>query len=297
MSHIDKAVSSMVAGIGSPEISLRPVTPIITAEVLHDIDQKYGPHGDDPLEYHNTSHSIDVGRRVIRLTNLLYPYIPEQYRTSIYDLGFLGPGCHDSEQLLGSGANERASLDDALRRIEQANDPVLTAPAFTDRLGSGIMVTVVNRKEDGELEQVNLREGDPDPFKFIMAFCDINGIAMEGDMRMIKDATHLCYELFGEPSTEQLYDFLLSQAGFLRDRLNDHRIKADIAYYFPDHQDEVYKVMRSSFHSNITSAYRLATFMSDHSELSDPIGKVIKTADKTHAGRLIGRLIRQQVRR
>lgn len=268
----------------------------IAAQSLEEIEATYGPQGEHPLHYHNADHSVDVCRRAVRLTNILYPYIKPEYRENIYDLAIIAGATHDSEQLLGPGLNERASAEDAAARVAALGNVAINTQLFKRRLTRGIMATVVDRKPSGELVQTNLQRNAPDPIKFIMAFADINGIAMEGDKRMVRDATHLCHEFITDPTTEQLYDFLISQAGFLRERLNDGRIKSDLGYYFPDQVEPVYKDMRKAFHKNIISAYGLAKMLGQTPELSASIAGVARVIDGSVAGDLIGSVIRRRLK-
>ena len=76
---------------------------------------------------------------------------------------------------------------------------------------------------------------------------------------MLNDGSRHGREKFGPNMTlAQHYEFLSTQRRFMRKRLNDHRIQEDIAYHFPDHADEVYKVMRHAYHANILSAHGMA---------------------------------------
>ena len=52
---------------------------------------------------------------------------------------------------------------------------------------------------------------------------------------MFNDAARLAREKYGKGMTlRELNSYMLSQEGFLRKRLNDHQIKGDIAYHWPD---------------------------------------------------------------
>ncbi len=276
---------------------LAPETIPIAITALEEVDSKYGPSSDHPLSFHNAPHSLGVTRRVVRLTNMLYPFIQPKYQNGIYDLGIIGGATHDIEQELGPGENERVSAESAGRQVSDA-DGVLNTTTFKKRLTRGIVATTVEMKEDGELVQTNLQSGTHDPIKFGMAFADINGIAMEGSKRMWQDATNLYYELNDEPTIGGLFDFYLSQAGFLRQRLNDGRVKSDIAYYFADDIEAVYQVMRGAFHANIVSAHGMAVLLGERPELSNTVGSVVKgigALDRSLLGTMIGKMIERKV--
>jgi len=254
----ERELTAIATTVEPPDQQVSPEAITIATESLYAIDAKYGPDSDHPLTFHNGPHSLGVTRRVIRFTNMLYPHIRPMYRTGIYDLGMIDGGTHDYEQLLGPGKNEEASGQYAVEQVEAIGTAAMNTKTFQKRLVDGNQATAVVMKEDGEIVQVNVQTGSHDPLKFITSFGDINGIAMEGRRRMLNDATRLAYEIYGEPTLDQLYNFLVNQSFFLRKRLNDGRVKSDIAYYFPDDIDEVYKVMRKAFHSNIVAAHTMA---------------------------------------
>lgn len=275
-------------------IELAPETPAIAAAALEAVDRRYGPDSERPLSFHNAPHSVGVARRNVRMSNILLPYVRDGYKPYFYDLGILGGTGHDYDQDSGPGANEDNSTDYIVEEIEAA-DGVLNTDTFKKRMGLGIDATKVEMQEDGSLVQTSLQKGSHDPIKFSMAFSDINGIAMEGSKRMWRDATNLYYEITPEPTVEGHANFLISQAGFLRQRLNDPRVKADIAYYFPDNINAVYGDMRKAFHANITSAYRLAVLIGERPELMHVIETTAKTIDSTRVGGIIGKLLTKKI--
>lgn len=288
----EREVAKIASTVPYPE-RVSPSAVDIAVRSLKSVNERYGIHSANPLAYHNAPHSLGVCRRSVRLTKLLYPYIAPQYRPGIYDLAIVGSAEHDFYQELGPGRNEVASAEHAVEQVQNVNDPSINNEIFTSRLYKGIMVTKVERTEQGEIVQVNLQKGDPDPYKFIEAFADINGIAMEGQRRMIRDATNLCYEIYKTPTLEQLWNFILDQSKFLKQRLNDGRIKADIAYYFPDSIEPVYGVMHKAFHANIISAHGLALALGQRPELKAPVGVAARTIDSS----LLGDVISQQLQR
>jgi hypothetical protein len=238
---------------------ISPAVIAIGTDALYGIDARYGPASDNPRVAHDGPHSLAVARRDIELTNLLYRFIRPEHRKNIYNFGMLVATTHDWEQLLGYGANERASVDYLIDRVAQSREPELNTPDAHSRLTAASLATTVEFRENGEIVQVNLRTGEPDPLTYITGFVDINGIAMEGWRRMLSDGSRHGREKFGPNMTlAQHYAFLATQQRFLRKRLNDYRIQEDIAYHFPDHADEVYQVMRQAFHANILSAHGMA---------------------------------------
>lgn len=292
----EKEVASIVDMV-PPDHELAAETMPIAIDALEDIDSRYGPSSNHPLPFHNAPHSVGVTRRAVRMANILMPYIRPKYRDRFYELSIVAGATHDYDQDSGPGANEDNSAVYAASRIEAA-DGVLNTTVFKDRLRQGILATTVEMQEDGELVQTTLQSGANDPIKFSMGFSDINGIAMEGSKRMWTDATNLYYEVTPEPTAEGLYDFLIGQAGFLRQRLNDSRIKSDIAYYFPDNIESVYDDMYEAFHANIISAYKLALLLEDHQELRTPIGALVKsigTVDRSLLDSLIGKAISRKL--
>lgn len=283
-----------IAATVPPEYQLAPETVGIAVNAVYGIDDRYGPNSDYPREFHNAPHSIDVCRRDVRLTKLLLPYVRSKYLPHIFDRTILGPALHDWEQLLGPGDNEQASADYAVAQIEENGGPELNTDVFKTWLSDEIQASTVTMLETGEIIQTNIQTGSHNPAKFNLAFADINGIAMEGPRRMIRDGTHLYMENLESPddfTIDGLYAFLVNERQFLRQRLNDGRVKADIAYYYPDHIEEVYAVMRKAFHANIISAHNLAIDIGARPELKVPIGIAAKTLDKSMLGGAVGKML------
>lgn len=250
-----------IAALAPPD-QISPAVIAIGAEALQGIDMKYGPASDNPLDFHYGPHSLGVTRRDVMLINLLYPFIKPAHLKGIYNLGMLIGPTHDWEQSLGQGVNELVSTQYVTDRVIETGVPELNTPEFHSRLIEGCLATAAEPRENGEIIQVNLQTGSRDPLKFITSFGDINGIAMEGRRRMLNDAARLAREKYGSNMTlEQLCSYLFIQEGFLRKRLNDHRVKSDIAYHFPDQADEVYQVMRRAFRTNILSAHGAAVLL------------------------------------
>lgn len=288
-------LDDIVSDVAVPGYVVNPASIEVAEWALHAIEARYGPDSDSPLAYHNADHALDVCRRAVRLTNVVYPYLKPEHHAKIFDLAIVCGAGHDLEQSLGSGANERASAEAMMAKVLEIDDPVINNKKFLQRMKLGILATEVHRNEEGELVQTNLRTGSRDPIKLIMANADINGIAMEGNARMIRDVTHLCQEAYGEPTAEQYYKFLIDQAGFLRQRLHDEQIIPDITYFFPDDADAVYRDTRKLFQGNIVDAYRLALFMEQHPDITASIGTAAKRVGTTHVGKLITRSLKNRL--
>jgi hypothetical protein len=286
-----------IATMIEPSCELAPETIPIAVESLEEIDNDYGPGSDNPLSFHDAPHSVGVTRRGVRLANILYPYIRPLHRRRFFDLVIIDGATHDRRQDLGPVENEIASAETAVQKVEAA-DGILNTMIFKKRLVYGDLATAVRMEDDGKLVQVNIQRGAHDPIKFNMAFSDINGIAMEGNKRMWQDATNLYYEITDEPTIEGLCTFLIDQRKFLRQRLNDGRIKSDIAYYFPDDVEAVYKDMRKAFHGNIVSSHGLAVLLGERPELQHSVARVakgIETLDRSVLGAMIGKTIRRKI--
>lgn len=256
----EREMAAIAATVEPADQSISPAVIALGTEALYGIDEKYGPASDNPLDFHYGPHSLAVTRRNVALLNLLYPFIGQEDRISIYNFSGLVGTHHDWEQLrLGSGANERASADRLMEKVVNSGEAELNTPAAYRRLPAATLATAVMFKPDGEIVQMNLRTGAPDPLVYVAGFGDINGIAMDGWRRMLNDASRVGRERIGPNMTlVQHYEFLASQQGFLRKRLNDHRVQEDIAYHFPDHAAQVYDVMREAYHANILSAHGMA---------------------------------------
>ncbi len=294
----EREITHIAAQI-EPTYTLAPETIHIAVASLEEVDRRYGPDSDNPLPFHNAPHSLGVARRSVRLNNILYRYIKPQWRPRIFDLGIIAGTNHDREQDLGPAVNEQASAEGAVEEVIAANG-VLNTKMFKQRLIRANLATAAEMQEDGKLIQPNLQKGSRDPIKFIMGFVDINGIAMEGDKRMWPDATNIYYETTDEPTSEDLCAFLIDQRRFLRHRLNDGIIKSDIAYYFPDDIDPVYKDMRKAFHGNIARAFSLAVLLGERSELQHSVSRLAKGVsglDRSSLGDIIGKMIRSKVSR
>lgn len=283
-----------IAALVPEEHELEPETVPIAIEALEAVDGRYGPDGDNPRSFHNAPHSVGVTRRAVRMANILLPYVRPEYRDKFYDLSIIAGAAHDYDQDSGPGTNEQNSANYAASLVEAA-DGKLNTQLFKDRLERGILATTVAMQPDGEIVQVDLSHGSHDPIKFSMAFSDINGIAMEGSKRMWRDATNLYYEITPEPSIEGLYAFLVSQAGFLSDRLNPGRVQADIGYYFGGQVNEIYDDMYKAFHDNIVMSHGLAVKLGGRPELQNAIGFVARTIDRLHVGAEIGKMLTREL--
>ena len=279
---------TLSAGI-EPRVVLRPGSIPIAASGLEAIDAKYGPDSLQPLSYHNAQHGLDHIARQQRLTNMLYPFMSPYYRRGIYDLNYVVGATHDVERDGQSVQNEQASVAFGTELLTQSGDKLLASARFLSRFDLAVMTTVVEFDENMRMTQPNLRTGSRDPIKFITAFADVNGIAMEGSATMLRDAINLAVEMNPDAGPKEIFDFLCGQAKYLRERLNDDQIKPDIAYFFPNHKDEVYAVMRKAFRPNILSAYGIANGIQARPELKEVIGRALQVAGKFPPGDYIGR--------
>lgn len=289
----EKEITEIAGLIQVPGYRLSPETIPLAAGALEDVNRKYGPNSDNSMDFHNAPHSVGVTSRNVSLGNILYPYLPEPYEDRYFDLAILGGSTHDVEQGADDIANVRTSADDTVRRVEAADGPLNTS-FFKTRLKIGVLATTVIRLPSGELVQVNLRTGSRDPFKFNMGFADINGIAMEGPERMFEDATTLYHERTANPTGEGQYDFYLTQVKFLRQRLNNWRIKGDLAFYFGDRFKAVFDDMYEAFHPNIVAAHAMAKALGVRPDLKKSIGDTMAnfdSPDKSQLGAEIGEMI------
>ncbi len=274
----------------------------IAVSSLDDINRRYGSGADQELSFHNAAHSVGVARRAVMLTTILRPHMRSQYQDRVFDLAIIAGAAHDYQQdndpRVDPGKNEQESAKFAIQAIED-EDGQLSAGSFTRRLREAVLATTAPMNENGEIVQTNLHAGSHDPMKFDMAFSDINGIAMEGSGRMVLDATNLYLETISKSdqpfSVDGLYDFYLTQANFLRQRLNPGRVKADIAYYFADNIEAVYSDMFQHFNHNIVSAYELALHIKEHPELKTLIGAIAKGIDRSRIGRVMGETLARKL--
>lgn len=230
---------------------------------LDAIEERYGEKSGNYLAHHSAQHGVDVMRRGLHLTRILAPYIADEYMQDLPDLVVMCGSWHDYEQQKGPHNNEVASSEGLRAVIDNSSEkPWKDVELVKKRAHEGVMATEVAHQKSGEIVQVNLPNGEADPLKYIMAFADINGIAMEGEERMITDSTNLCKEIYGPNLNEQtLSDFLAMQKKFLDSRLNDRRIKSDLTYYFLDDMEKIYKVLREEFEGKASEATILARLM------------------------------------
>jgi hypothetical protein len=262
--NYEQKLTAIADTVTIPDQRVSPAVIALGARSLEGIDARYGPESENPLGFHVGPHSLGVVRRNILLSKLLYEFIPEEQQQGIFNLDMAVGSTHDWEQLLGPGKNEVASAQYLLEELTASGEPELNTPRFRQRAEDGSLATAVEFKENGEIVQFNLQTGEPDAFMFISSFGDINGIAIDGRRRMLNDAARLAREKYRDSMTlRQLDSYMIIQEGFLRKRLNDHRIKSDIAYHFPneDTAKAVYDVMYHEFHANILAAHAAAVIM------------------------------------
>jgi len=307
-SNFETKIDELIGAIEPEGHEIHPTVRSIAAIALHSVEIKYGENSENHLPQHNAEHAIDVAERAIELTNLLYEYIPEEYRENIYELALLAGVTHDWEQLQGSSVNEQASADYLISLIEQTGESPFNTKRFKQRARAGILATEYEiDKETGVINQVNLlkdepyEDGKPDPLKFIMAFADINAIAMRGPQQMYEDVTRLFFErnLDQQPTEEGLREILDYQEKFIKSQLNDHRMEAYIARYFPDYEpknkdakNEVYLVMEETYNPNIKESYEEAQWLRRNSEaVANEIKGMLHTVDFHAVASKLGHLV------
>ncbi len=278
----EKEVSELSKAVESRGVEICNESKTVATEALEEVDARFGEKSDNPLPYHNATHALDVMKRSFRITNAVLPYIYKPYQCKIYDLALIGSATHDIERGQEKSLDEKLSADFAVNMIRSRGHSPINQSKFISRLRDGILATKVTRRPDGNIQQVNLRKGSRDPFKLILATADINGIAMEGPKRMTRDAINLCYELHqGNPTSEELLDFILSQRAFLKERLSDKQIKPDLEYYFKDSSKEVYELGRNEFHGTIDDAYSVAIKLANLPLVRNSIDSALSVVDKT----------------
>ncbi|HET7672999.1 MAG TPA: hypothetical protein VFK11_00610 [Candidatus Saccharimonadales bacterium] len=291
MRNFEVVVDNLIGQVEPQEVSILPESRDIAIRGLEEKERRYGEESEHHMAYHNVGHDIDVTSRDIRLTNLLYRFVPEEYREGLYDKIIVKDPWHDWERLLsGPGANERASADRVIEEIENSGSPVLNTERFKTSIDLGIMATQMERV-DGDFVQVNLRTGEPDPSILLGAWADIGGVPMEGIKRAKLDAVDLCHEDHPDPSLRQLLDYFLIQPDFFKNVVDDATVLPNIEYYFPQNAEEVYGVLRKAFHSNIVTTYKTLMFIRNHPEVETAMLRGAGLLDRMHVGSAIGGLI------
>lgn len=242
------------------EVSNRCIN--ICAETLETINESYGPNATQKqLKYHNAEHSLNVIRRSFDLSQALQEVFPEQIAPYDYELIILAASFHDLFQLEeDKGANERRSvkaLQTAMFDADYSWDDI-------NRASQAAIATTVSRDKADKIDQYMLHQGSDDIIKFVLATADINGIAMEGSLQMIQDATNLYVEISGDNDLKNvrgLAEFLSSQASFLRERLDC--LDNDIAYYFANEDRIKAKQVMQDIFEPSQKALDFAVWMED----------------------------------
>lgn len=258
----------------------------IGAIALHEVDQKYGENSDSPLSHHATPHSIHMISRNIELLNKLYPYIGEERRHRIYDIGAISGAVHDKEQDLGPGANEKASGQYGVDLAKTSTDPEIRSEQSALRIVRAVNGTFAIEDKDMVVAQPNVCVGEPDPLVFTMAFADRNAIAMEGIPRMITDVTNLAFEWFKHPTALQYRKVLELQARFIKGGMGEEAIKPQLAYHFPDNHEEVYDILWDNYNPIIRSAYKKAMVLPKATGLDEALAKIVSAANPREATRI-----------
>jgi hypothetical protein len=295
MRNFEAAVDELIGQIEPEGYEFNETARSLATIALHDVELRYGESSDNSLPQHNAEHALDVAGRAIELTNLVYEFIPEKYQDNIYELALLVGVSHDWEQLLASG-NERASADYLIGLIEKTDDEEINNEWFKARAENGVMATEYEINDDGIINQFNLGRGkpedgeEPDPLEFIVAFADINGIAMEGESRMSEDVAGLyierCQKKGENPSEEGLRGFIDYQPTFIKSQLDDEHMKPIIAHYFhhlePEDEEKenpVYEALKNKYNPNIRNSYKKAWKLRNTPELIKGFGEVVHRAD------------------
>jgi hypothetical protein len=305
--NFESRVDELIGTIEPEGLEIHPTVHSLATIALHSVEVKYGEHSENPLPLHNAEHALDVTERAIELTNLLYDYIPEEYQEDIYELVLLVGVAHDWKQLQGTGVNEEASADYLIGLIEQTGDSRFNTERFKQRARAGIMATEYEVDEKtGVINQINLlkdepyEKGKPDPLKFIMAFADINAIAMKGPEEMYENAVKLFFERnLEEPTEEALREMLDYQQLFIKSQLNDHRMKPMIDRYFPDYKglgedgdNKIYTEMRNAYNPNIEAAYEDAQWLKGRKDIAKELRSMLHTFDFHAVASKLGSLVR-----
>lgn len=311
MRNFEASVDQLIGRIEPDGYEFNDTARSLATIALHDVELRYGEKSDNPLPQHNAEHALDVAGRAIELTNLLYEYIPQKYRENIYELALLVGVSHDWEQML-DGGNERASADYLIGLIEKTDDREINNEWFKARSKKGVLATefeIIEIDDEKIINQVNLGRGkpedgeEPDPLEFIMAFADINGIAMEGESRMSEDVAGLyieeCQKNEEKPTLEGFRKFVGYQPTFIKSQLDDEHMKPIITYYFyhlepeDDKKDNpVYEALKKKYNPNIRNSYKKAWKLRNTPELLKGFGGVVHRADVLGISDKLGGIIK-----
>lgn len=292
MTNFEPAIEKVVGKISPAEVEIDPLIPAISGVVLSDIDSRYGRDSTKPLAHHNAFHGLERAERTVEVTNLLYEYIPEEYREGIYPVGILDGATHDwMQDFKIFGLNEELSGAFLGFMLKKADRPDLFDNSFMLRGFSGIRVTAAVTETDGNVHQPYLFEGEPDPNNFIQAFTDVDAIALGGMLEMLRTSKNLVQELYKDPSPREFYDFLRREEPFLRKRLNRPRMMAVLGHFFPANVEEVYEKMYDAYNKNIVDAYEFAQEVGRRSDIADEIGEALRTGEYEVIGELIGKAV------
>ncbi len=238
----------------------------VSSVLLEGITERYGPEGSEPLAYHGPQHTLDVIRRGLRLFGALHCELPVDFPARDAGLQAISGAGHDAFH--HTGKDDELKSASATSAVMHAHKNSYSSWDI-HRVGGAILATKVGLNEQGYIEQTNIRRGDRDPLKLTLAYADINGIAMEGAERMIRDATALFMESKGYTKphqmigdADQLVAFLGGQARFLQSRLQ--AMPGDVAFYFKDNESAVRAALvMSELFKPRDFALKAAEFMED----------------------------------
>lgn len=239
------------------------------------LDVHYGSGSDHPLAYHNKQHSSDVVERALKLLRIHQGVTPNSFIMQRAPSLIASAGkLHDIVQLRGPVTNEQLSAEYA--RDIAPNYGFAYAEAD---LQADMIMGTVTQKVDGKLQQTRLEQTQSrDPLCLILATADINGIAMEGLHRMIKDSVNLTAEKYEIDSTKVLLEkphevakMFGAQTAFFGNRLD--QIERDLRlFYSEDTAREIQAEYQREFGSLGGEAIRAANLLS---RTPDLLGDVI----------------------
>ncbi len=286
-----EAVVDGLIGMMPEGVMIQPESREIAIMGLEEHDALHGESSKHPKTYHGVDHPIDSTGREIILNNLLFHFVPPQYKGTLYDKTLIRQPSHDIVQGLKlPEANESASADWAIARIEETDNPVLNQDAFKTSIRLGALATYM-KEQDGNFIQDNLRQGEPDPSILHGAWADVGAIPMEGIKRYKRDTLDLAYEWYDNPSAQDIINCFLMQPRFYKSVVDDKFVIPNIEYYYSDHTDEVYEVLKKEFHSNIVSTYKVMMSVHDRPELASTIRASAHLLDRLHMGSIVGKVI------
>ncbi len=249
-------IYTIIDQVGLSAETISPEAIIGGSEILLDIHARCGDPNSETYEpYHNDQHALQVLSRSWRLLQLLQKIMPEKFSGSDYEALLWASLGHDVVRGTGGtlGEDERQSAQLIAARMQEAG----CEDTMCEQVADIILTTIVEHDEQGRIKQTNIRSGNKDPLRLILATADINGVAMEGIPTMINDVFNLYMEVRHRTvadmvaNPEEVIEFFFSQAQFLESRLET--LSGDFAYYFT--QEEV-AIVQAAYEEEFTQATR-----------------------------------------